>query len=598
MAETQERTIDFSEIDFPKFQQKIEPLKDENMSLLELGISLEKYNTTNLTETEKAALDLFVRIAFIRLTKDAENASEVRFPLGMENITNYGISFFTRILNDVINKMLKARIADILWTRRKDSYDAVIVINTYLSISFDAPNFIENLRCWIRGIYVAQQIKNYDPDILKSFEQKALNYLLSDAKFEEDYCAFELIKLLRLFGLCSEQKYEIIKKAIKWGDKLKNVNCFLAELYYNEASLWADSQKQSDKHSDEYVKLQVKRVEANINEANKSKSGIMALTHNENALKILQRLPKKQYRQYFSVKKKKALIRNRKLSGKKSLPEMDEIYLSFNPSKAIEQIHDNFKGRDKQTALCNFAFVVEYISVKELEKNAFHYLKENPIELFLNTTILGSDGRIIGNVPGIDFDISKVNSKTPVVENNMIQQYMQHIFMVVNAAIYPALQIIRCEHNIQLSDIMMIVQKSNLIPQDRVEVFAKGLYAGFSDDFMTALHLLMPQIENMVRIQLQKAEIVTSKIKEEVEIENSLSGLVKNEKFEDVFGQNLSFEFKALFGDGAALNLRNNVAHGLLSSNEMKSVYVIYFWWFCFRLVYHGFNTEKTEVKK
>ena len=324
----------------------------------------------------------------------------------------------------------------------------------------------------------------------------------------------------------------------------------------------------------------------------------MALTHNENALKILQGLPKKQYRQYFSVKKKKALIRNRKLSGKKSLPEMNEIYLSFNPSKAIEQIHDNFKGRDKQTALCNFAFVVEYISVKELEKNAFHYLKENPIELFLNTTILGSDGRIIGNVPGIDFDISKVNSKTPVVENNMIQQYMQHIFMVVNAAIYPALQIIRCEHNIQLSDIMTIVQKSNLIPQDRVEVFAKGLYAGFSDDFMTALHLLMPQIENMVRIQLQKAEIVTSKIKEEVEIENSLSGLVKNEKFEDVFGQNLSFEFKALFGDGAALNLRNNVAHGLLSSDEMKSVYVIYFWWFCFRLVCHGFNTEKTEVKK
>ena len=598
MAETQEKTLDFSVINFLEFQQKIEPLKDENMPLLELRSSLQNDDTLNLTETEKAALDLFRRISAIRLTKYVENTSEVQFSFGMQNITNDEIGFFTRILNDVVNKMLKARIADILWVRLKDSCNAIIVINTYLSIGFDAPNFIENLCCWIRGIYVAQQIKNYDPDILKNFEHKAIDYLLSDAKFEEDYCAFELIKLLRLFGLCSEQKDEIIKKAIKWGDKLKNVNCFLAELYYNEASLWADSQKQSDKHSDEYVKLQVKRVEANINEANKSKSGIMALTHNENALKILQGLPKKQYRQYFSVKKKKALIRNRKLSGKKSLPEMNEIYLSFNPSKAIEQIHDNFKGRDKQTALCNFAFVVEYISVKELEKNAFHYLKENPIELFLNTTILGSDGRIIGNVPGIDFDISKVNSKTPVVENNMIQQYMQHIFMVVNAAIYPALQIIRCEHNIQLSDIMTIVQKSNLIPQDRVEVFAKGLYAGFSDDFMTALHLLMPQIENMVRIQLQKAEIVTSKIKEEVEIENSLSGLVKNEKFEDVFGQNLSFEFKALFGDGAALNLRNNVAHGLLSSDEMKSVYVIYFWWFCFRLVCHGFNTEKTEVKK
>lgn len=599
MAETQERTIDFSEIDFPKFQQKIEPLKDENMSLLELGISLEKYNTTNLTETEKAALDLFVRIAFIRLTKDAENTSEVRFPLGMKNITNYGISFFTRILNDVINKMLKARIADILWTRRKDSYDAVIVINTYLSISFDAPNFIENLCCWIRGIYVAQQIKNYDPDILKNFEHKAIDYLLSDAKFEEDYCAFELIKLLRLFGLCSEQKDEIIKKAIKWGDKLKNVNCFLAELYYNEASLWADSQKQSDKHSDEYVKLQVKRVEIYINEAEKSETGFMAAIHYETALKILRNLNKEKRQQYFSAEQENELINNIRASGEQTLSEMDEIYFLFDDSEITKRVYDHFKGMGKQAALQDLAFVVDTIPVSELEKNTSKSLKENPTKFFFDTDIFSSDGRLTAKVQGIKFDGKKINSKTSTIDHDVIQQYIKYIIRFVKGAIYPALQIIRCEHDIQISDIMTIVQKSNLIPQDRVEVFAKGLYSGFSDDFMTSLHLLMPQIENFVRKQLHEAGVLTSNIKSEIETENGLSSLVGNNKLEDIFGKDLWFEFKVLFGGEPNLNLRNKVAHGLLSSDEMKSEYSVYFWWFCFKLVYIGFfHTEKTEVKK
>ena len=595
MAETQEKTIDFSVINFSEFQQKIEPLKDENLSLLELGSSLEKYNTTNLTETEKAALDLFRRISAIRLTKYVENTSEVQFPLGMQNITNDEIGFFTRILNDVVNKMLKARIADILWVRLKDSCNAIIVINTYLSISFDAPNFIENLRCWIRGIDVAKQIKNYDPDILKSFEQKALNYLLSDAKFEEDYCAFELIKLLRLFGLCSEQKDEIIKKAIKWGDKLKNVDCFLACLYYDEASLWADPQKQSD----EYVKLQIKRVEIYINEAAKSEIGFMAAIHYETALKILRNLNKEKRQQYFSAEQENELINNIRASGKQTLSEMDEIYFLFDDSEITKRVYDHFKGMGKQAALQDLAFVVDTIPVSELEKNTSKSLKENPTKFFFDTDVFSSDGRLTAKVQGIKFDGKKINSKTSTIDHDVIQQYIKYIIRFVKGAIYPALQIIRCEHNIQLSDIMTIVQKSNLIPQDRVEVFAKGLYSGFSDDFMTSLHLLMPQIENFVRKQLHEAGVLTSNIKSEIETENGLSSLVENNKLEDIFGKDLWFEFKVLFGGEPNLNLRNNVAHGLLSSDEMKSVYVIYFWWFCFKLVYMGFfHTEKTEVKK
>lgn len=85
---------------------------------------------------------------------------------------------------------------------------------------------------------------------------------------------------------------------------------------------------------------------------------------------------------------------------------------------------------------------------------------------------------------------------------------------------------------------------------------------------------------------------------EKVEIE---SGETRTVEFKKELPQNSSKGIKIIvaFANGAEPNLRNNVAHDLLSSNELNSVYNIYCWWFCFKLVFINFyNAEREEVKK
>ena len=595
--------VDFSEIDFPKFQQKITPLNDENLSILELGSSLQRYDCSSLTDTEQAALDLFKRISSICLSDDIKSpfVPLLHFADGNrtcipEDITSDEMDFFIMILDYVSNNMLKARIADILWVRKYKKKGIVypeMVVEKYLpsTIDFNAPNFFANLRCWRRGLSVAKQINKEES--LECFGRNVLNYL-SQTKFERDDYAFELIKLLRLFGLCAEQKDEIIKKAVEWGDKLKNVDCFLACLYYDEASLWADSQKQSD----DYVKLQIKCVETYAQEAEKSESGNMAAIYYETAFKILRDLNKEKRLQYFSVEQENELIRNIKLSGKQSLSEMKEHDFTFDVSELVKYVIDNIKGQNSGLALKNFTTLFGRISFKKLEKNAIDLIRAFPLLSSLGHTIYASDGRVVARTPGFN-DFNDLSWKNPAVWQSMVWQYGNRIYVLVQIAILPALQIIRCEHDIQLNDIIRIVRKSNLIPTDRVEVFAKGLYAGFSYDFITALNLLVPQIEHMVRYHLQEAWVKTSVIEKGIEQETGLSTLIDKEKTKEIFCLFLWFEIKALFCDGAGPNLRNNVAHGLLSSDEMKGLYSIYCWWFCFKLVYIGFyNTERNEDKK
>ena len=70
---------------------------------------------------------------------------------------------------------------------------------------------------------------------------------------------------------------------------------------------------------------------------------------------------------------------------------------------------------------------------------------------------------------------------------------------------------------------------------------------------------------------------------------------------EEIFGEDLSFEIKALFCDPFGPNLRNELAHGLLGDRACESTSAIYAWWFGLKLVFNTFwnascsNAESKE---
>ncbi|WP_439248174.1 DUF4209 domain-containing protein [Micrococcus luteus] len=54
---------------------------------------------------------------------------------------------------------------------------------------------------------------------------------------------------------------------------------------------------------------------------------------------------------------------------------------------------------------------------------------------------------------------------------------------------------------------------------------------------------------------------------------------------EDIFGAGIVMEMKAMLIVQGGLNLRNDIAHGLLDDNSAWSYSALYMWWFCLRLV-------------
>lgn len=121
-------------------------------------------------------------------------------------------------------------------------------------------------------------------------------------------------------------------------------------------------------------------------------------------------------------------------------------------------------------------------------------------------------------------------------------------------------------------------------------MFGKALFAGYDRDLVTAIHLLVPQIEHMVRFHLKQAGIKTTTLDGDgIETEFGLSTLMNVPEAKKVFGEDLTFEFSALLCDAHGPNLRNELAHGLMDEDACQSVYAIYVWWLALKLVLNAY---------
>ena len=88
-------------------------------------------------------------------------------------------------------------------------------------------------------------------------------------------------------------------------------------------------------------------------------------------------------------------------------------------------------------------------------------------------------------------------------------------------------------------------------------------------DFLSALHLLTPQVEHLLRgILRSRAETQSVRREGEVYEEMVLGGLLQHETVVAALGADIVWYLQGLLDDERCWNLRNRVAHGLLADRE------------------------------
>lgn len=141
------------------------------------------------------------------------------------------------------------------------------------------------------------------------------------------------------------------------------------------------------------------------------------------------------------------------------------------------------------------------------------------------------------------------------------------------------------DHNVRIDDFLGIVFNSPFVPPGREYIYAQGLHAGLTGDFLVAANLLIPQIENSIRYLLIKQDVITSGLDAQgIQDERSLNTTLYLPETINILTEDITFDLQGLLVERSGSNLRNRMAHGLIDQNGFFQPEVVYLWWLTLRL--------------
>jgi len=276
------------------------------------------------------------------------------------------------------------------------------------------------------------------------------------------------------------------------------------------------------------------------------------------------------------IERLRARIQNVRASGVAALPRVEMG--TFQIGDLVEHARRSVRSKTSFKALIGLCTLTHPTSVETLREHAKEATSGSLFSLVATSQRLGRSGRVIEHIAGADDDERLIQQ--------MHAEVTTHHKLFAIGGIRPALQQIQLEHGLREADMFYLATRSPFVPSGREHQFAKGLAAGLFEDFDTAAHILMPQFENALRWHLARLGVPTmsSPASGGAQNEFDLGKVLEHPRLLEVFDSATIFDWRSLLTEKAGMNLRNELAHGLLDSEGSEQEF-IYFWWCVLRVV-------------
>lgn len=484
------------------------------------------------------------------------------------------------IVDEDLPPILKARIADILWvySKPKNKKYSEIAIENYISMNVCNEFFEPDIYVfWERTVMLAKQTKN------SSLIEKIKSKFLEEIENPSTNWDFHLRKIVQIFMITELDKslyHGFAEKLLEKQQQFNHEQQFdIAEKYLSLAAELF--QKINDlPRRYECIFLLVKATE-NYGDYRKNDSIVSANYFYKLALQRYREIPHS-YRKNLQENYQHLIQEKITQSG---LLIKDALQLFSIPGIDISELQKQAINyvKNKQTAFesllyfsvvssCCFAKVWE-ITEKIIDNSFFLH--------FGGEISISPDGRKVSSISSLDY-----GNREKVILEKSINEFHMHMHLDVVGRILPALNQIQKEHLFPKGFLIQLCKLSAIVPEKREILVANALYQGFEGDFGSAIHLLAPQVENMIRQRLKQNGLVTTHTDQNgIENEIGLSSLVNLDGAREILGDDLWFELQAVFTDSLNTNFRNEVGHGLLDDETSNSLYSVYAWWMVLRLV-------------
>lgn len=247
---------------------------------------------------------------------------------------------------------------------------------------------------------------------------------------------------------------------------------------------------------------------------------------------------------------------------------------SIDISESIDNISDIISKASFEMAI---VYIINCIKPKSFSD--FQGRNTGLLSSMFSTTTVDKAGRALYHVP------ARFSATNEDMEKIVCRDAHEDYCISVAVGLQYVLHFAAEKFTFTPENLRFIVEENAFVPKDRIDSFLKGLTAGFSGDWITAMHILMPQVENAVRCLAENCDLIVYKTKEDGTEEcMSLSGILDMPELAEYLDEDFLFNLKVFYTSEFGFGMRDRVAHGLLSDDEMCSLESMAVWCFTLRL--------------
>jgi len=248
--------------------------------------------------------------------------------------------------------------------------------------------------------------------------------------------------------------------------------------------------------------------------------------------------------------------------GEKSKSELKRIEVTMEiPKEEIEKFINSLIEGDLKTALRKIALY--YIPRKdEVIQQLKNHSQKAPLFFLVTHEILDKEGRPIATIGPLEEDIDG-HIVIQISQNMRINSFLLH----------ETLKALINKFNLDTESIIDYLYESPIFDEKRRDFFSQSIKAYLHNDYLVALHILIPQIEALIRNLAEKIGLSVLKYSRSGAFNyRTLDDLLREKEIINTFTEDMCLYFRILFTDQRGWNLRNNICHGISQIMDFEQI--------------------------
>ncbi len=577
-----------SDFDKVNWQEIIETCPKKDCLAYSQSFGRKRIDASNRSDRKAESVFAFLQaITFMMLSLDdfgePFTATHVLHNFRSHNLGDLGdreLDLLEQIADDIADDEMIARLSDLIWILKKDYKKAEEAIETYLKSASALEHPREWVECFVRikrALVIGSQLgRNGQP------HKRVIHHIesvLERMKGEDPlWLSANLIELLLHENEGDPTKYgPLTEKAALLHEA--NGRHEIAQKLWTMNANW----HRRTRDEEGARKAQIALAESFAKQAHHrlatDKKHLSAASFLEKAIQV--------YREVGGCADRVKELHQLLLRYQSKIKdELQQVSIPYDVSNIARDAEQKVAGMNFNDAVLQLATITQSPEVKGLAEQVKEYANKFPMTHLLSSSLLDAKGRVIDRKPGLLTHDPEEQSMALRAE--MFTEAMLHQQISVSGRIEPARKQIIRDHRVTVQSFYPVVFYNPLIPQNRELLYARGLFAGLTGDFALATHFLVPQIENTIRHVLTESGRITSKLDHRgLQEEYALNTVFENHARElnEIFGEDLVFDLRGILVEKFGSNIRNLMAHGLMSGGGFHSHAVVYLWWLILRIV-------------